>query len=62
MNKLRTFVKDREFEIIMGIGGVAALLSFIFNNEDIFNYGIAFSSIGMIFIWMKNYLLMRDKE
>ena len=62
MNKLRTFVKDREFEIIMGIGGVAALLSFIFNNEDIFNYGIAFSSIGMIFIWMKNYLRMRDKE
>ena len=62
MSKLLTFIMNREFEIIIGIGGVAALLSFIFNNEDIFNYGIAFSSIGMIFIWMKNYLRMRDKE
>ena len=35
MSKLLTFIKNRELEIIIGIGVVAALLSFIFNNEDI---------------------------
>ena len=62
MRKLLTFIKNREFEIIIGIGGVATLLSFILNNEDIFNYGIAFSSIGLIFIGIRNYLLKKDKE
>lgn len=60
MHKLLTFIRNRQFEIIIGIGGVAALLSFIFKNEEIFNYGIAFSSIGLISIGMKNYL--RKKE
>ena len=55
-SKILTVIKHREFAIIIGIGGVAALISFIFNNEDIFNYGIAFSSIGLISIGMKNYL------
>ena len=62
MSKLLTFIKNQEFAIIMGIGGVAALLSFILNNEDIFNYGIAFSSIGLISIGMKNYLRKKDKD
>ncbi len=62
MSKLLTFIKNQEFAIIIGIGGVAALLSFIFNNEDIFNYGIAFSSIGLISIGMKNYLRKKDKD
>ena len=61
MSKLLT-IKNQEFAIIIGIGGVAALLSFIFNNEDIFNYGIAFSSIGLISIGMKNYLRKKDKD
>ena len=62
MRKLLTFIKNREFEIIIGIGGVATLLSFILTNEDIFNYGIAFSSIGLISIGMRNYLRKKDKE
>ncbi len=62
MSKLLTFIKNRKFEIITGIGGIAALLSFTFNNEDIFNYGIAFSSIGLISIGMRNYLRKKDKE
>ena len=60
--KILTVIKHREFAIIIGIGGVAALISFIFNNEDIFNYGIAFSSIGLISIGMKNYLRKKDKN
>ena len=62
MSKLLTFIKNRELEIIIGIGVVAALLSFIFNNEDIFNYGIAFSSIGLISFGIRNYLRKKDKE
>ena len=62
MSKLLTFIKNQEFAIIIGIGGVAALLCFIFNIEDIFNYGIAFSSIGLISIGMKNYLRKKDKD
>ena len=36
MNKLLTFIKNRKIEIIIGIGGVATLLSFVFKNEHIF--------------------------
>ena len=62
MNKLLTFIKNREFEIIIGFGVIAALLSFVFENEDIFNYGIIFSSIGLISIGMRNYLRKKDNE
>ncbi|MDA9175083.1 hypothetical protein N9E88_04600 [Gammaproteobacteria bacterium] len=62
MNKLLTFIKNREFEIIIGIGCVAALLSFTLENQDIFNYGILFSSIGLISIGMRNYLRKKDNE
>jgi hypothetical protein len=62
MNKLLTFIKNREFEIIFGIGCVAALLSFTLENQDIFNYGILFSSIGLISIGMRNYLRKKDNE
>ena len=62
MRKILTFIKHREFATIIGIGGVAALLSFIFNNENIFNYGIAFSSIGLISIGIENYLRKKDKN
>ena len=44
MITLLTFIKNRELEIIIAIGGIAALLSFVLENEDIFNYGIVFSS------------------
>tara|TARA_B100000242_G_C42640946_1_gene301425 strand:+ start:334 stop:507 length:174 start_codon:yes stop_codon:yes gene_type:complete len=56
MNKLLIFIKNREFAIILGIGCVAALLSFILENQDIFNLGILFSSIGLISIGLRNYL------
>jgi len=62
MNKLLTLIKNREFEIIFGIGCVAALLSFTLENQDIFNYGIIFSSIGLISIGMRNYLRKKDNE
>ena len=62
MNKLLTFIKNREFEIIIGVGVIAALLSFVFENEDIFNYGIIFSSIGLISIGMRNHLRKKDNE
>ena len=62
MNKLLTFIKNREFEIIIGVGVIAALLSFVFENEDIFNYGIIFSYIGLISIGMRNYLRKKDNE
>jgi hypothetical protein len=42
MNKLLIFIKNREFEVITGIGGVAALWSFVFDNEASFYTGIAF--------------------
>jgi hypothetical protein len=62
MNKLLTFIKNREFEIIIGIGFIAALLSYVSENENIFNYGIIFSSIGLISIGMRNYLRKKDNE
>lgn len=62
MNRLLTLIKNREFEIIFGIGGVAALLSFTLENQDIFNYGILFSSIGLISIGMRNYLSKKNNE
>ncbi|MDC0512520.1 hypothetical protein OAO26_01740 [Gammaproteobacteria bacterium] len=62
MNKLLTLIKNREFEIIFGIGCVAALLSFTLENQDIFNYGILFSFIGLISIGMRNYLRKKDNE
>lgn len=62
MNKLLTLIKNREFEIILGIGCVAALLSFILENQNIFNYGILFSSIGLISVGMKNYLSKQGNE
>ena len=62
MDKLLTFIKNRELEIVLGIGCVAVLLSFVFENEDIFNYGIIFSSIGLISIGMRNYLRKKDNE
>ena len=61
MNKFLTFIKNRELEIIIAIGGIAALLSFVLENEDIFNYGIIFSSIGLISIGMRSYLRKKNK-
>ena len=61
MNKFITFIKNRELEIIIAIGGIAALLSFVLENEDIFNYGIIFSSIGLISIGMRSYLRKKNK-
>ena len=61
MNKLLTFIKNREFEIIIGIGVIAALLSYVSENENIFNYGIIFSSIGLISIGMRSYLRKKNK-
>jgi hypothetical protein len=40
MDNLLTFIKKREFEILLGIGAVATIISFILDNKDIFNYGI----------------------
>lgn len=62
MNKLLTLIKNREFEIIFAIGCVAALLSFTLENQDIFNYGILFSSIGLISIGIRNYLSKKNNE
>ena len=62
MSTLLTFIKNRELEIIIAIGGIAALLSFVLENEDIFNYGIIFSSIGLISIGMRNYLSKKNNE
>ena len=62
MNKLLTLIKNREFEIILGIGCVAALVSFILENQNIFNYGILFLSIGLISIGMRNYLKKKDNK
>ena len=62
MITLLTFIKNREFEIIIGIGVIAALLSYVSENENIFNYGIIFSSIGLISIGMRNYLRKKDNE
>ena len=61
MITLLTFIKNRELEIILAIGGIAALLSFVLENEDIFNYGIIFSSIGLISIGMRSYLRKKNK-
>jgi hypothetical protein len=61
MITLLTFIKNRELEIIIAIGGIAALLSFVLENEDIFNYGIIFSSIGLISIGMRSYLRKKNK-
>tara|TARA_B100001989_G_scaffold221406_1_gene174291 strand:+ start:503 stop:691 length:189 start_codon:yes stop_codon:yes gene_type:complete len=62
MNRLLTLIKNQEFEIILGIGCAAALLSFILENQNIFNYGILFSSIGLISIGIRNYLSKKDNE
>ena len=32
MNKFLTFIKNRELEIIIAIGGIAAFLSFVLEN------------------------------
>ena len=61
MNQFLTFIMNRELEIIIDIGGIAALLSFVLENEDIFNYGIIFSSIGLISIGMRSYLRKKNK-
>ena len=61
MITLLKFIKNRELEIIIAIGGIAALLSFVLENEDIFNYGIIFSSIGLISIGMRSYLRKKNK-
>ena len=61
MSTLLTFIKNRELEIIIAIGGIAALLSFVLENEDILNYGIIFSSIGLISIGMRSYLRKKNK-
>jgi len=61
MSTLLTFIKNRELEIIIAIGGIAALLSFVLENEDIFNFGIIFSSIGLISIGMRSYLRKKNK-
>ena len=61
MSTLLTFIKNRELEIIIAIGGIAALMSFVLENEDIFNYGIIFSSIGLISIGMRSYLRKKNK-
>ena len=61
MSTLITFIKNRELEIIIVIGGIAALLSFVLENEDIFNFGIIFSSIGLISIGMRSYLRKKNK-
>ena len=61
MSTLLAFIKNRELEIIIAIGGIAALLSFVLENEDIFNYGIVFSSIGLISIGMRSYLRKKNK-
>jgi len=61
MNKFLSFIKNRELEIIIAIGSIAALLSFVLENEDIFNYGIVFSSIGLISIGMRGYLRKKNK-
>ena len=61
MITLLAFIKNRELEIIIAIGGIAALLSFVLENEDIFNYGIIFSSIGLISIGMRSYLRKKNK-
>ena len=39
-NKLLVFIKNREFEVITGIGGVAALWSFDFDNEANISIGM----------------------
>ena len=61
MSTLLTFIKNRELEIIIAIGGIAALLSFVLENEGILNYGIIFSSIGLISIGMRSYLRKKNK-
>ena len=61
MITLLTFIKNRELEIVIAIGGIATLLSFVLENEDIFNYGIIFSSIGLISIGMRSYLRKKNK-
>ena len=61
MSTLLTFIKNRELEIVIAIGGIATLLSFVLENEDIFNYGIIFSSIGLISIGMRGYLRKKNK-
>ena len=61
MNKFLSFIKNRELEIIIAIGSIAALLSFVLENEDIFNYGIVFSSIGLISIGLRSYLRKKNK-
>ena len=60
MSKLLKFIRNRQFEIMTSVGALAVFLSFIFKNEDIFNYGIAVSSIGLISIGMSNYLRKKD--
>ena len=62
MDKLLTFIKNRELEIVLGIGCVAVLLSLVLENQDFFNYGIILSSICLISIGMRNYLRNKDNE
>ena len=53
--KLLIFIKNREFEGTIGIGAVTALWSFVFYNEDVFYYGIAFTSLGLISNEMRHH-------
>ena len=62
INKLLIFIKNREFEVITGIGGVAALWSFVLDNEASFYTGIAFTSPGVIPIGMRHHLQKKGNE
>jgi hypothetical protein len=60
VDNLLTFIKKREFEILIGIGAVATILSFILDNKDIFNYGILFFIYWFDFNWDEE-LLKKEK-
>ena len=62
VNKLLIFIKNREFGVITGIRGVAAVWSFVFNNEASFYTGIAFASLGVISIGMRHHLQKKGNE
>ena len=53
--------KNQEFEIIIGIGVIAALLSFVFENEDIFNYGIKYFFIHWFNFYWDEELLKKER-
>ena len=61
-NKLLIFIKNREFDVITGSGGVAARWSFVFDNEASFYTGIAFASLGLISLGMRHHLQKKGNE